>query len=70
MSEIYDKIMGNPEACREEGKRLLRESSSTIEAKKDGLALLLRASKLKDPEAMFLVGRLMLEENFFRQEGI
>ena len=46
---------------REQGKKMLFNSSSTKEDKDAGLRLLIQASNARDPEALFLVARMILD---------
>jgi len=69
MDEIYSSIMGNPEACREEGKRLLFDPERNTEERRYGFKLLDRAMKMHDPEASYIIGTMLVEKRITAQTG-
>lgn len=52
--------MRNPELCREIGKRLYFDKQASLEDRNYGLALLDRAVALKDDEARYIIGFLLV----------
>lgn len=70
--DINDEM--TPEYCREYGKRLLK--SDVKEDRVNGMGYLLRARKAGDPEACYLVGKMLLDGTLKvrnkdpREEGI
>ncbi len=59
--EQYAEIWHNPVACREEGKRLFFDRELSLEERSTGIKLIDRASRLGDGEALFLMGRFLME---------
>lgn len=51
----------NPEWCREQGKSLFFDKSSDYEMRRQGIKFLLKAFRMQDTEAIYLVGLLMLK---------
>ena len=59
--EQYRAIWNNPSACCEEGKLLFFAPDLSAEERSVGFKLIERAARLGDPEAMFLLGRFLIE---------
>ena len=51
----------NPEWCREQGKSLFFDKSSDYEMRRQGIKFLLKAFRMQDTEAIYLVGLLRLK---------
>lgn len=67
---MEQRILLTPvEFDRETAKQLLFSESATREERQKGLSLMIRASQAGDPEAMYHVGRLMLEGKISLREG-
>lgn len=60
MENEYQSIINNPEACREEGKRLFFNSQLSNEERDKGFVLLDRAVQLSDPEACYIFGKMLI----------
>ncbi|MGN0114788.1 MAG: hypothetical protein ACI396_05635 [Acutalibacteraceae bacterium] len=69
MEDIFEQLSNNPEACREEGKRLYFDAERTAEEHSLGFRLLDNAVKLYDPEARYIFGRLLVEKRLSVTEG-
>lgn len=63
MDDYLNQISNDPEACREEGKRLFFDSSKTTEERNAGLRLLDRAANLCDSEAQYIIGTMLLKNH-------
>ena len=59
--EQYVEIWNNPAACREEGKLLFFSGDQTADKRRDGFRLIDRAASLGDGEAIYLIGRFLME---------
>ena len=68
-TELYEAIKDDPEYCREEGKRLFFDLNSDREARAFGLSLINRALALRDAEASYLIGRLLVEGAIKNADG-
>lgn len=60
MDTLYTQIKNDPILCRETAKRLLLADKPTVAEQNLGIKCLTRAAKLKDPEAMWLLGQQFL----------
>lgn len=57
MKELYETVKDDPARCREEAKRLFLPENPVTQ-QNQGIRFLTRAVKLRDPEAMYLMGSL------------
>ncbi len=60
MNDEYLSIIDNPEACREEGKRIFFNEQLSAEERDKGFMLLERAVQLYDPEACYIFGKMLI----------
>lgn len=62
MEEEYEnQAMTNPEIWREQAKCLMFSERKTVEESHEGLQLMLRACDAGDPEATYIIGKMLLD---------
>lgn len=61
--------MTETELLREEAKQLLSDGKKEPEEKREGLKLMIRACDAGDPEAMYIIGKMLLEGKLIPKEG-
>ena len=61
--------MTEAELLREEAKQLLFGQNQTPEKKREGLKMMISACDAGDPEAMFVVGKMLLEGKLIPKKG-
>ena len=66
---MEENVIYTPEQKRELGKRLLRSESSSDEDRSYGVRLIIEAHKEDDPEASFIIGRMLLDGYLKVTEG-
>lgn len=69
MDDRYEFLKDDPIACRKEAKKLLDAAAPTSQEQNLGIKLLMRAVKLQDPEAMYVMGKMFVEHRLKPLQG-
>lgn len=69
MEDRYELLKDDPVVCREEAKKLLNGPAPTTQEQNLGIKLLMRAVKLQDPEAMYVMGKMFVEHRLKPLQG-
>ena len=59
----------SPEWCRETGKLFFFDKEADVEKKRQGMKLLIKAFRMRDTEATYLVGLLMVKGVIATEKG-
>lgn len=62
-------VLTETELLREEAKQLLFAKDKTPEKKQEGLKMMFRACDAGDPEAMYIIGKMLLEGKLIPKKG-